>query len=200
MCKVECLEDCHYTSLSMWHSTVPLEVQEICKDGTFFDIFFKKNFQRLFAFESYKMLVQKQSTLDLAKSLKNGSLCSTYLNNYVSFVSIESPTKSVTKSHKDQRKFFIDKLGTIGGTLGVAAGMSVLSMAEVVVFVYILLMGIVLDTKQLWKKIVLYRRKTAHVAKKKSVPLNHMVKVDLENILEGQQEIQKLYVSRSMLL
>ena len=200
MCKVECLEDCHYTSLSMWHSTVPLEVQEICKDGTFFDIFFKKNFQRLFAFESYKMLVQKQSTLDLAKSLRNGSLCSTYVNNYVSFVSIESPTKSVTKSHRDQRKFFIDKLGTIGGTLGVSAGMSVLSMAEVVVFVYILLMGIVLDTRQLWKKIVLYRRKTVHVAKKKSVPLNHMVKVNLEDILEGQQEIQKLYVSRSMLL
>ena len=61
-------------------------------------------------------------------------------------------------------------------------------------------MGIVLDTRQLWKKIVLYRRKTVHVAKKKSVPLNHMVKVDLEDILEGQQEIQKLYVSRSMLL
>ena len=200
MCKVECLEDCHYTSLSMWHSTVPLEVQEICKDGTFFDIFFKKNFQRLFAFENYQMLVQKQSTLDIAKSLRNGSLCSTYVNNYVSFVSIESPTKSVTKSHRDQRKFFIDKLGTIGGTLGVSAGMSVLSMAEVVVFVYILLMGIVLDTKQLWKKVVSYRRKTVHVAKKKSVPLNHMVKVDLEDILEGQQEIQKLYVSRSMLL
>ena len=45
------------------------------------------------------------------------------------------PTKSVTKSHLDQRKFFIDKLGTIGGTLGVCARMSVLSMVEVFVFI-----------------------------------------------------------------
>merc|ERR1712020_367443 len=52
--------------------------------------------------------------------------------------------------------FFIDKLGTIGGTLGVCAGMSVLSMAEVLVFVYIVLIGIVLDIRQLCKVMVSY--------------------------------------------
>ena len=198
MCKSECLEDCQYTSLAMWHSTVPLETQELCKDSTYFDRFFKQNFQRLFAFQNYQMLVQTQSTLDLASSLRNGSLCKSYINKFVSFVSIESPTKSVSKSHRDQRKFFIDKLGTIGGTLGVCAGMSVLSMAEVIVFVYIVLSGIVLDIRQLCKVMVSYL-KTAPATTKKSASSNHEKICYDHDIVEGQKEIQKIYVSSSML-
>ena len=194
MCKSHCLEDCQHTSLAMWHSTIPLETKDICKNGAYFDIFFKKNFQRLFAFESYQILIQRQSTIDLATSLSNGSLCTTYIKKYVAFVSIESPTKSVTKSHLDQRKFFIDKLGTIGGTLGVCAGMSVLSMVEVFVFIYIVLAGLFIDMLQLWKKIKSYIiTKTLH--KEKSASSSKIVEVHFEDVEENKQDVINLYVS-----
>ena len=99
-------------------------------------------------------------------------MCEKYVNQYVSFVSIESPTKIVTKSHRDQRKFFIDKLGTIGGTLGVCAGMSVLSMVEVGVFVYIVLLGMALDMRHLWKRLITYKKKVSTTEKKSKIP-NH---------------------------
>jgi hypothetical protein len=113
----------------------------------------------------------------------------------VSSVSIESPTKSITKAQRDQRKFFIDKLSTIGSTLAVSAGFSVISMFEVVVFVYIVFMGIVLDVRDLWNKVVTYLRKAGSATKKKTAPSNNVAKVCYDNIKEGQQEIKKLYVS-----
>ena len=194
MCKSNCLEDCQHTSLAIWHSTIPLETQDICKNGAYFDIFFNENFQKLFAFDSYKMLLQKQSTLDLATSLSNGSLCTMYIKKYVAFVSIESPTKSVTNSHLDQRKFFIDKVATIGGTLGVCAGMSVLSMVEVLVFVYIVFSGLFIDILQLRKKIKAYTM-TSSLHDDKSASSCKIAEVHFEGVEESQQDIQKLYVS-----
>ena len=117
-------------------------------------------FQKCFALENYQRLIQEQSPLDLALSLSNGSLCQIYINKYVSLISVETPTKTITKSHRDQRKFFIDKLGTIGGTLGVSAGMSVISMIEVVVLVYIILNGIFHDIIYLWRKFLSFVNKT----------------------------------------
>ena len=194
-CKTECLEDCQETSFSMWHNTFPLDAETLCKDNTYFDKFFSQNFQRLFAFKNYEMLLKKQSTLDLETSLQNGSLCTTYLNEYVSLVSVESPTKSVTKSQRDQRKFFIDKLGTIGGTLGVCAGFSVLSMIEALVFFYIVIIGIMMDMRDLWRKMISHPKKVAPVTKKKSDSLKNIVEFYHDDIEKGKQEIKKLYVS-----
>ena len=131
--------------------------------------------------------------MDLELSLSNGSLCQVYINSYVSSVSVETPTKTVTKSHRDQRKFFIDKLGTIGGTLGVSAGMSVISMIEVVVFVYIILSGIFYDIIYLWRKVLSFlngqsmnENKTASTISKENVK---------ENNSDDDQQIKKIYVS-----
>ena len=202
-CKKECLEDCQEISLAMWHRSVPLNTEELCKDSTYFDDFFLKNFQKLFVFENYQMLVKEQSTLDLALSLSNGSLCMRYINKYIAFVSVESPTKSVTKSHRDQRKFFIDKLGIIGGTLGVSAGMSVLSMIEVIVFVYIILNGIFHDIWWLWKKMLSYSKGEKIIKKASSDPkTKSLIKkdVDKDELEEDQQEILKIYVSTNFSL
>ena len=192
-CKKECLEDCQEDSLLVWHNSVPLNTEIFCKDGTYFDKFLKKNFQRLFVLENYQMLIREQSTLDLELGLKNGSLCQIYVNKYVSLISVETPTKTVTKSHRDQRKFFIDKLGTIGGTLGVCAGMSVISMIEVVVFVYIILSGIFYDIIYLWRKVLSFlngqsmnENKTASTISKENVK---------ENNSDDDEQIKKIYVS-----
>ena len=48
---------------------------------------------------------------------------------------------------------FTDKLGVIGGTLGVCIGTSLLSFAEVMLFIYIVIKSLYQDARQLWKKI-----------------------------------------------
>ena len=201
-CKSECYEDCKETSFATWHSTVPLDAEDLCKYNTFFDRFIKQNFQRLFALENYQMLIREQSTLDLALRFNNGSLCISYIKKYVSLVSVETPTKGVTKSQRDQRKFFIDKLGTIGGTLGVSAGMSVISMIEVVVLLYLILDGIlhdVIDSIATFRgKIVSFLNGSTTIGtstsalKTKSPNEENIEDYDFE---EDEQEIQKIYVS-----
>ena len=58
------------------------------------------------------------SISDLAASYENGSLCKQYVQNYVSFVSVGSPSTSIIRSRREKRFSFNDQLGTIGGTLG----------------------------------------------------------------------------------
>ena len=201
-CKTQCLEDCEENSLSIWHNSLPLDSDTLCKDKTYFDRFFKDNFQRLFALENYQMLIREQSTLDLALRLNNGSLCISYINKYVSLVSVETPTKGVTKSHRDQRKFFIDKLGTIGGTLGVSAGMSVISMIEVVVLLYLILDGIfhdIIDNIATFRrKIVSFLNGSTTIRPSTSAwntkPPNE-ANIEDNDFEEDEQEIQKIYVS-----
>ena len=59
-------------------------------------------------------------------------LCQEYVKNYISIVSIETPTDEVTKSTRVKRVSFNDKLAIIGGTLGLFSGISLLSMVEIV--------------------------------------------------------------------
>ena len=45
-CKSECLPDCRETSLTIWQRTVPLNVEKLCRDGTFLTGFSMKTFKR----------------------------------------------------------------------------------------------------------------------------------------------------------
>ena len=49
-------------------------------------------------------------------------------------MSVESPTDSITKSAREIRVTLIDQIGTVGGTLGLFTGMSILSMVEIAFF------------------------------------------------------------------
>ena len=120
-CQSECIVDCKEISLSIWQSTVPLNIHELCK-GSYFDSYFKQNFESLFAFESYQLIIQGHSPSHLSTALANGSLCLTYLEKYVSLVTIESPTKSVTKSMKDISTTFNDKIAIVGSLLTIYLG------------------------------------------------------------------------------
>ena len=83
-CKHECLPNCQEISLMKWQKTVPLNIKDLCKDSTYFDRFFKREFQRIFAFEHYKALVQHQYFPDLSTRLSNGSLCVEYIRHSMS--------------------------------------------------------------------------------------------------------------------
>ena len=202
-CKWECQEDCEEISLSMWQTTYPFYIEELCKDGAYFERFFKEHFQNIFVFEHYRTLIQGQSFDDLTSSLSNGSACMNYIRKYVSFVSVESPTESVSKSHMDNRVFFIDQLGVIGGNLGLCVGMSVLGMCEAVMCLCIIIVSVGQDMKILWKRISSYLR--SKVPETDENPTLDMVVVsscrndqscsDYDESQENLEALTKLYVS-----
>jgi hypothetical protein len=196
-CKFDCMEDCQETSLSVWQKTVPFNIEELCNEGTYFDKFFRHNFQRIFAFEHYRVLIQEKHIPNLETSFSNGSLCVNYIRRYISFVSIESPTESVSKSKLDRRTSFIDKLGVIGGTLGICIGTSILSFAEVAVFVYIVLKSLYEDLKIMCEKVKSFLRFTTPDVEK----LNEIVIIsknqsciEQDEFEENDQDLEKLYV------
>ena len=118
-------------ALTMLPTANLIDTDEQCKENSFLYQHFLHTFQQNFAFESYRVLVEKGFLPELATQFRNGSLCKEYVRNYVSFVSVESPTTSVIKSKREKRISFNDQLGTIGGTLGLFTGMSLLSIIEI---------------------------------------------------------------------
>ena len=205
-CKLECLPNCRETSLAIWQRTFPLNVEELCKDNTYFDKFFKQNFQKIFAFEQYRILVQEQRIPDIAASLSNGSLCMDYLRRYVSFVSVESPTTSVSISKLEKRLSFYDQLGIIGGNLAICVGMSLMSIFELVLFIYIVFKSATHDLNGLRKRMMSFLRLQVFRSKKKAsfegvIVCNYKrdKKQSEHHGFEETQNIRNIYVSTTKL-
>ena len=93
----------------------PLDSKDVCKLGNFMNQHLEYSFAKHFAFEAYQTVVEGGSLPDLQNSFTNGSLCQNYVKNFISFVSIKSPTTSVMKTVRDKRFTFNDQLGAIGG-------------------------------------------------------------------------------------
>ena len=66
------------------------------------------------------------------KEIKNR--CEHFVKNNVAYVTIEAANDEVLHSKRDIRVTFTDQLGTIGGTLGLLSGMSIISFIEVLCF------------------------------------------------------------------
>ena len=200
-CKSQCLENCDETSLSIWQKTVPFEIEGLCKKGAFFDNFFLANFQRIFAFESYRILVEEKKIPHLAASFANGSLCTNYVKKYVSFLTVESPTESVSKSSVDRRTSIDDQIGVIGGTLGICIGTSILSFGEIILCIYIIFKGIGQDAKTLWIKMkrfiqILFFDDCDEAQIKRVVAVStNQICIDQDELSENKDDIEKLYVS-----
>ena len=120
-CQSECLVNCKENSFSVWESTIPLNIEKICTES-YFDSLFKEKFDSFFAFENYQLLIEGQPQSDLSMALSNGTLCMKYVEKYISLVSVESPTKSVTKSVRDISATFEDKLAKTGAILAIHLG------------------------------------------------------------------------------
>ena len=134
-CPNLCKEDCKGIPMTVVTNYVPINADELCKEGSFFKKQLTHSSWQHFAFENYKTLITGDGQIpDLQASMANGSLCHQFIHRFVGMVSVESPTSTVTKSAREPRVTFIDQLGTVGGTLGLFTGMSVLSMIEVVFF------------------------------------------------------------------
>ena len=96
-------------------------------------------------FDNYKYLigltekVPKDFEMYISETVKgeailehNVEFCEDFLNKYVSYVTIEAKDDEILKSQKERRVSFTDQLATVGGTLGLFSGISIISMIEVV--------------------------------------------------------------------
>ena len=116
---------------------VPINAVDLCKEGSFFKKHLIRSFRQHFAFRNYETLVTGDGQIpNLQASMTNGSLCYQFVEKFIAMVSVESPTSTVAKSAREPRVTFMDQLGTIGGTLGLFTGMSLLSMIEILFFLY----------------------------------------------------------------
>ena len=103
---------------------------------------------------------------------------------------------------RDKAMSFIDQLSVIGGNLALCVGMSILSMAEVVLFIYIVISGIIIDIKQLWKKLLSYFGLAAPENIKVNLSLHKVKNIfylpdkSWKELEEDQLKIKKLYVSK----
>ena len=151
--KCRCFEDCQETVLTTWQSYQPLDLKDVCRKGSFLDKSLEYTFSQHFAFQNYITLVEEGSLPDLITSFSNGSLCMDFVSNFISFVTIESPTSSVIRSKRESYTVsFNDQMGTIGGTLGLFTGMSVLSFVEIIFLLLILFTGTVQEFRERYKK------------------------------------------------
>ena len=131
-CSKWCIEDCSGMPMTVVTSYVPINLDEACKRNSYFEKHFVHSSRQYFTFEIYRSLIEGDGQVpDLQTNLANGSLCRNFISNFVALVSVESPTDSITKSAREIRVTLIDQIGTVGGTLGLFTGMSILSMVEI---------------------------------------------------------------------
>ena len=135
-CSKWCIEDCSGMPMTVVTSYLPINLDEACVRNSYFEKHFVHSSRQYFTFEIYRSLIEGDGQIpDLQTNLANGSLCRNFISNFVALVSVESPTDSITKSAREIRVTLIDQIGTIGGTLGLFTGMSILSMVEVAFFI-----------------------------------------------------------------
>ena len=124
-CPESCLESCEQVTFTILPSFLPLETEELCKKD--------KNIEKLF-FDARRKTIFTKNFETYYKPYKGNpsfETCSQYLKQFISFVSVETPSKYVTRSRRERKYTFEEKLATIGGTLGLFSGMSILSMVEI---------------------------------------------------------------------
>ena len=129
-CKAQCWTDCHETAYIVYTSSTPLNLDTACNARKFHHKHFEENLRKHFAFHNYKTLVEGGSIPNLMESFENGSLCKSYIKNYVAFVRVEGPSSLIISTNKDKSVFLPDKIGNIGSTLGLFLGISAISFFE----------------------------------------------------------------------
>ena len=56
-CQDHCLEDCEDTTTAIWHTFLPLNTDDVCKEGQLIYQHLNQTFRKHFAFENYKVSV-----------------------------------------------------------------------------------------------------------------------------------------------
>ena len=80
------------------------------------------------------MLLEREE-VDLNKVMRKGnlsthyeSMCKQYVKKFVAIISVKTPTDVIAMTSRDVRVSFMDKVGIIGGTLGLFHGFSFITV------------------------------------------------------------------------
>ena len=128
-CKYLCKPDCKETEYIVVYEYFPLNIGHMCSENEFHGLTFNHHFQRHFAFQNYKLLVENGTVSD-GETLQ--LFCREYVRKYVALFTVESPTRAAILTHRDKALFFFDKFAIIYGTYGLFVGMSFMTFWEVV--------------------------------------------------------------------
>ena len=149
-----CLEDCNGVQLS-WEKTFrPLNVEIICRRGSMLHEYLLKSTKQHFSHDHYIRLTTgdkekiAQQFIYLDNTMKNGNesdhyvtLCKDFVKKYVAIVTVETPTDEITKTLRDLKVTWMDKIGIIGGTLGLFTGVSMISIIPIITKIYKMIGG-----------------------------------------------------------
>ena len=176
----------------------PLDLKEVCRSGSFMSQHLEHSFSKHFAFEAYETLVQGGSIPDLQKSLTNGSLCRKYVKKFISFVTVSSPATSIIRTLRDKRFTLYDQFGTVGGTLGIVTGMSLLSVMEVLLFSLVLVKSIICQLLWFLRNPDSFRSFFTHKNDQKK-PCDNEEQMACASHKECRMQLNDINVSRSQL-
>ena len=127
-------------------SYIPLNFEETCQQKMIENIF--SNLINYMYGE-----VRMFEYLTTGKDIRNKKFCEEYVKKYISIVSIETPTDTVTKSTRVRGVSFNQQLAVVGGTLGLFTGISILSIVEIICFCFTILKHISQAGRaKIWKK------------------------------------------------
>ena len=131
-CPEKCLENCKGVSYVAFPTSEQINLVDVCNQPILKDLIrqLQAQYRHITMFEHMTM----QGKQNLFDDEWTNEFCQDYFRKYISIVSVETPTNTAVKSKRVQRTTFFDKLATVGGTLGLFSGLSILSMVEIICF------------------------------------------------------------------
>ena len=146
-CPKQCLEDCDGMQLSWEKSFRPINLDKICKRGSVLFEFLKKSENQHFSQDYYNRwkLATKDFTQfeKIDKRMKDGNesnhyviQCKEFVVRYVSIVTVETPTDVITLTLRNLEAGFLERLGILGGQIGLFTGFCVMSILDYATSIY----------------------------------------------------------------
>ena len=146
-CPKQCLEDCDGMQLSWEKSFRPINLDKICKRGSVLFEFLKKSEHQHFSQDYYNRwkLATKDFTQfeKIDKRMKDGNesnhyviQCKEFVVKYVSIVTVETPTDVITLTLRNLEAGFLERLGILGGQIGLFTGFCVMSILDYATSIY----------------------------------------------------------------
>ena len=149
-CPEECLEDCDGMQLSWEKSFRPINIDKICKRGSVLFEFLKKSENQHFSqnyYNRWKLATEDyQKFEELYEIMKDGNMsdhylaqCKEFVAKYVSIVTVETPTDVITLILRNIAASFHERVGVLGGELGLFTGLSIISILDYGSSIYLMI-------------------------------------------------------------
>ena len=143
-CSKDCLEDCNGMQLSWEQRFQPINIEKICVRGGVLHKYLLQSAKQHFSQDHYNRLTSgnKEQFIYLDKMMRSVSmsdhyvtLCKQFVEKHIAIISVEAPVDVITLTLRDLSVTWMDKIGILGGTLGLFTGVSMISILDVIKFI-----------------------------------------------------------------